>query len=219
MPSAFTLFLATSIWGFTLQPPASISTITAPQLPQVRAGMPALTLEDEHRAAEVARNNTIMDWTRGMELAGTISLAVTAVFGAIQFGDEYGFHGDYSQTACANGDPVFDYCGRSTPVPHLTAAGVAAATGLTAFILSTQVNFDLAAAIDGDWRTFEVTRWVGLGMTVAQAILGFFVANSIRFGWLNEVNDFDTLQGLAAGHLALGVATLALETYNTILLF
>jgi hypothetical protein len=214
------LALATPVWGFTLQPPMALSSIAPRDVAQIRSvSSEPLPRAYDVDAETVAHNDTIMDLTRGFQLAATISMAVTAVFGAIQFGDEYGFHGDYSQTACANGNSVFDYCGRTTPIPHITAVGATAGLGLAALVLTTQVNYDLAGRIDGDWRTYEITRWVGLGMMAVQAIGGFLIANSVRFGWADQQGDFDTLQALSIGHMAWGAATLALETYNTALLF
>jgi hypothetical protein len=217
------LALATPMWGFSLAPPtlasvdaAPLASIDAATLAQLREVRPLTTESD---LAHVAHNNTMMDLTRGFQLAATAAMAVTGVLGFIQFGDEYGFHSRYEDTACATGNSVFDYCGRSTPWVHLTSALTTAGLGLTSFIMSTQVDFDLAGRIDGDWRTYEVTRWVGLGMFVVQALAGFLIANSVRFGWANEQGDFQTLQALAAGHMVWGAATLALETYNTILLF
>jgi hypothetical protein len=210
----------TPIWGFALHPPAALSSIAPEQVAQVRTAEVRVPPPDSTLVARTAHNDTMMDLTRGFQLAANLSMAVTAVFGAIQFGDEYGFHRDYYQTACATGDAVFnDYCGRTTPVAHLAAAGATAGLGATSFLISTQVDFDLAARRDGDWRTYEVTRWVELGMVAIQALGGFFIANAVRFGWANQQADFDVLQGFAIAHMAWGAATLGMETYNTALLF
>ena len=46
----------------------------------------------------------------------------------------------------------------------------------------------------------------------AQILMGFFVANSDRFG-LNRTEDYRTLQGLATVHLAIGLMTYGTLTY------
>jgi hypothetical protein len=214
------LALSTPIWGFSLQPPMAVSSVSPAPIAQVRTIAEPLPSSAAAMDVErIAANESMMDLARGFQLTATVAMAVTGVFGLIQFGDEYGFHGDYSETACASGDPVFDYCGRSTPVPHLVSALGTAGLGLTSFILSTQVDYDLAARHDGDWRTYETTRWIGLGMFLVQAAGGFLLANSVRFGWADEQGDFDTLQALAGAHAVWGIATLGLETFNTALLF
>jgi hypothetical protein len=214
------LALATPVWGFSLQPPMAVSSIAHAPIAQVRSVVrPELPPAIEMDAERIAHNDTMMDYTRGFHLAANIGMALTGALGITQFADEYGFHDEYSQTACATGDAVLDYCGRSTPVPHLIAALGTAGLGMTSLIMSTQVDFDLAARRDGDWRTYETTRWIALGMTVVQALGGFFIANAVRFGWADEQGDFDTLQALAGAHAVWGVATLGVETYNTALLF
>jgi hypothetical protein len=162
---------------------------------------------------------TMMDLARGFQLSATLAMAVTGALGIVQFADEYGLHADYSQTACATGEAVLDYCGGSTPTAHLVSALGTAGLGLTSFILSTQVDYDYASRRDGDWRTYETTRWLGVGMFVVQPLGGFILANSVRFGWADEQGDFDTLQALAGAHAVWGIATLGVETYNTALLF
>jgi hypothetical protein len=161
----------------------------------------------------------MMEWTRSMSAVTVVVFAATAVLGAIQFGDEYGFHSDQSHTACATGEAVFNRCGEATPWPHVIGVIATAGLGLTTFILSTQVDYELAERHDGDWRTYEVTRWVGLGMFVVQALGGFLLANAVRFGWADEQKDFETFQAFAIAHLALGAATLGVEIFNTAILF
>lgn len=204
----------TPIWGFALHPAASSPAIDGATLSatsQVRriAG----------RDVAPAYDATMMEWTRAMSLASVVAFAGAGVFGAIQFADEYGFHGTPGETACATGDNVLDDCGAATPWPHLVAVGTTAGLGLATLVLSTQVDFDEAARIDGDWRIYEVTRWIGLGMFVVQAAGGFLLANAVRWGWADEQRDFETLQALAGAHLGWGAATLGLEVYNTAILF
>lgn len=215
------LALATPIWGFSLQPPMAVSSIAPAPSAQVRtvveAPFPRSTTQMD--LERVAQQETMMDLTRGFQLAATVAMAVTTGLGLTQFADEYGLHDEYSQTACATGDAVLSDCGGSTPVAHLVSALGTAGLGLTSFILSTQVDYDYASRRDGDWRTYETTRWVGLGMFVVQALGGFLLANSVRFGWADEQGDFDTLQALAGAHAVWGVASLGVETFNTALLF
>ncbi|MDQ3032357.1 MAG: hypothetical protein M3Y87_08085 [Myxococcota bacterium] len=176
-------------------------------------GMPQPTAE------QIGQNYTLMDWTRGLNVATTLALAVTGVLGFIQFGDEYGFNDAYDQTACATNDAVLGYCAEETPWAHAIAAGTSATLLVSSFAVSTQIDFDQAARHDSDWRVYETTRWIALGMGVLQAAGGFFLANSVRWGWLDEQQDFDTMQALAGGHMALGVATLGINAANSLLLF
>lgn len=221
MNSIVALALSTPIWGFSLQPPMA----EAPAILPAHAAQMSVALDGElaHEAeldaSAESRNATMMDWTRNVSLGTVAVFAVAGTLGFIQFADEYGFHGDPSQTACANGDAVFSDCGEATPWPHLLAVGATAGLGLTTFVLSTQVDYERAARRDADWRTYEVTRWVGLGMFAAQAAGGFLLANATRFGWADEQRDFDTLQALAGAHMAWGTATLGMEVYNTAIMF
>jgi len=164
-------------------------------------------------------DHTAMDWTRGLQLGATVALGGAAALGAIQFADEYGFHANRADTACANGGGVFGDCGDAIPWPHAAVVGSASVLGVGALIASTQVDYDRAGREDSDWRIYEVTRWVGLAMFVVQGTLGFIAANAIGFGWADADRDFNTLQGLATAHLVLGVAYVGLETFNTILIF
>ena len=213
--------LATPLWGFQLAPPAMPSGLldVVPADYGDAHGVVAdgLTIEEEEHAE--AQNRTMMDWTRGMSAASTAALALTGILGFVQFGDEYGFHAHYADTACAQGTPVLHTCGGETPWVHASAAGTTALLSTATLILSTQVDFDRAARMDSDWRIYEVTRWVQFGMLLVQALGGFLLANSVRFGWANEASDFGTLQGFATAHMIWGAATLGLQAANTILLF
>lgn len=219
MPFLAALLVATPIWGFALRPPTAIPT-SLPIL-ELTAQLRAAEVDDEvarERAAE-AHNLEMMDWTRGFSVASVVAFAAAGVLGFIQLADEYGFHSDPSQTACATGNAVLDYCGEPTPWAHLIAVGATAGLGLTTFAFTTQVDFERAARRDGDWRIYEVTRWVGLAMFIVQGLGGFLIANSIRFGWADEQRDFETLQALAIAHMAWGTATMGLEVYNTAIMF
>jgi hypothetical protein len=212
METLAALALATPIWGFALDVPRAAPDLALPAA-QIEAAV-----EVQGPAAE-AHTLTMMDWTRGFTLATMAAFAATAVLGFVQFADEYGFHERYEETACATGQSVMGYCGEATPWPHLLAAGTTAGLGLTTFVLSTQIDYDVAERHDSDWRIYETTRWIGLGMFAAQAALGFLLANAIRFGWADPQGDFETLQALSFAHMGLGVATFGLETFNSILIF
>jgi hypothetical protein len=223
METLVALALATPIWGFALQPPA----LPAPSLLPAHVAQLESTARADMQmqpaapgeAFREAHVSTMMDWTRATNLAASVAFGVTAVLGLIQFSDEYGFNSSRAETACETGNAVLSRCGRETPWEHALAAGTSASLLVTSFGLSTAVDFDLASQRDGDWRTYEVTRFVVLGMVLAQALGGFLLANSERFGWLDRQGDFEVMQGLALGHLALGAATLGLQVANTILVF
>jgi hypothetical protein len=212
------LALSTPIWGLSLHAPMALASVAPPPIAQVE-DVEAPVIPADAFAHGAAYDRTTMDLTRAFQLGATVAMAGTNVLGLIQFGDEYGFHRDLTDTACATHDAVLDDCGQATPVAHLVAAGGTAGLGVAAFVFSTQIDYDVASRFDGDWRTYEVTRWLGLGMNALQAVFGFFLANAIRFGWADPQRDFDVLQGFAIGHAALGIATLGVETYNTALLF
>jgi hypothetical protein len=226
MDTLATLALATPLWGFALQPPAFFASPemlpdTAAQVRSVTTVDTEVALDPRELAAE-AHNDTMMNWTRGFQVATTAIMAATGVLGFIQFHDEYGFHDEYYETQCGRGqygDPVLDYCGEATPWPHLVLAGASAGGLLGTVILSTTVDYDRAARRDGDWRTYEVTRWVALVMGVLQAGAGAFLANSVRAGIFDPVEDFDLMQGFAVAHMALGAANVGLNLANSILLF
>lgn len=214
------LVLATPVFGLQLTPPAMPSGMldVVADYGDAQPSALAADLEREELQRE-AHDRDMRDWTRGFSLASLAALAVTGVLGFVQFGDEYGFHQGYGDTACAHGTAVFGSCGSETPYVHAIAAGTTALLSTTTLVLSTQVDFDRAARADGDWRTYEVTRWVQFGMLLVQALGGFLIANAVRFGWANEANDFGTLQGFATAHMVWGAATLGMQAYNTILLF
>jgi hypothetical protein len=210
--------LATPIWGFSLAPPAALFTA-----PPVRLGELSFAATRSSVASLDAGHDghdaTMMDWTRALELTSTVAMAITTAFGFVQFADEYGFHDAYTQTPCATGQALLDDCGQSTSIPHLASALTTAALGASALVVSTQVDFDQAWRIDGDWAEYDLVRWLGVGMLVVQAVYGALLANAVRFGWADAQHDFPTLQGLAAGHLLWGMATLVVQTYETALVF
>ncbi|UJR83269.1 hypothetical protein [Sandaracinus amylolyticus] len=211
------LVWTTSVWGLALQPPSMPVALTLAPIAQLEETT-ELSLDAEALRAE-QHDATMREWTRTMSAVTVAVFAVAGTLGALQFHDEYGFHDDYADTACARGDALLDHCGEQTPWAHLIAVGATAGLGLTTFVLSTQVDYDIASRHDEDWRIYEVTRWVGLGMFVVQAIGGFLIANAERFGWADPQDDFDTMQGLAIAHLGLGAATFGLEVFNTLILF
>jgi hypothetical protein len=218
------LALSTPVWGFSLTPPV----LATPDLSPETAGDVVTVTNTEllDRSADdvaaEARNQHLMNWTRALSVSTTFAMAVTGVFGFVQFHDEYGFHDEYAETNCGRGvqgDPVFSYCGEATPVPHLLGAGASAVALFSTVGVSTQIDFDRAARRDGDWRTYETTRWIALGLGLAQALGGAFLANSERLGVFDYESDFDVMQGFAVAHMALGAANVGMNLANSILLF
>ena len=226
MNSLFALALSTPIWGFSLTPPV----LGAPEvLPDVASQVRTVVVEDDYdyridtaaEASDEARNLALMDWTRALNVTTTLVMAVTGAFGFIQFYDEYHFEDEYADTPCGQGqgNSVFDYCGESTPVPHLIGAGLSAGALITTFSVSTQIDFDRAARRDGVWRTYETTRWIALALGILQAGAGAFLANADRLDILDYEDDFDVMQGFAVAHMALGAANVGMNLANSILLF
>lgn len=229
MNTLVALALSTPVWGFSLQPPVA----AAPHiLPEQTAQVRTTVVETETTIETVpsdlwldGHTASMMNWTRAFQVATTITMAGAAVMGIIQFHDEYNFQSDYSTTPCGSGgqfgrDAVFpDYCGESTPWPHLIVAGSAASALITTVGISTAVDFDRASRRDGDWRTYETTRWIALALGVLQAGAGAFLANAQRADILTYQDDFDVMQGFAIAHMALGVANFGMNLYNSILLF
>lgn len=217
------LALATPVWGFALTPPMLTAPSILPDQVAQLGGMESIEAEVEARVLEAQRaeafDATVMDWTVGLQVATTAALAVTGTLGFIQFSDEYGFHERWTQTACATGEAVLDDCGEETPWEHALAAGTSALLLTGTIVASAMVNYDTAVLRDGDWRVYEVTRWIALGLTGLQALGGFLLANAVDFGWADPQEDFQTLQGFAGAHLALGVTALGANVLNSILLF
>jgi hypothetical protein len=232
MQTLIAFAIATPVWGFALEAPILAGPVLLPQqLAQVEIETPPPELyvpEDysglegvpETRLSEAERHTvTMMDWTRGLTVATSAAMLVTAVLGAIQFSDEYGFHDEWIDTPCARGDTIFGWCGSETPWAHAIGAVTSAGLLISAFVVSTQIDYEIATRRDGDYRTYQTTRWIALGMGALQALAGFLLANSVRWDWLDERQDFDTLQGLAIGHMLFGLATFGMNTANAILLF
>lgn len=226
MDALVALALSTPIWGFALQPPVAVPSVVPEQVAQVRTvvvdeEIPAGYEYDVDVRAD-AHNDAMMNWTRGLQVSTTVAMLITGALGIVQFYDEYGFHDEYSETACARGrgNAVFDYCGDSTPTPHLIGAAGSATALLGTIIFSTQVDYDLAARRDGDWRTYEVTRWIALALGLAQGLAGALLANWEKLEDPTEyANSFDLRQGFAVAHMALGVANVGMNVANSILIF
>ncbi|AKF04480.1 hypothetical protein DB32_001629 [Sandaracinus amylolyticus] len=213
MPGLAALLVATPIWGFALRPPSTLDLEVVGERVVVAATPSELAPPEDPLQPEK------MQWTRGIVLSTALAMAVTLGIGAVQFADEYGFHDSYDDTRCAQGTAVLDNCGEDVPWQHAVAAGITAGGVIFATLKSFFIDFDGVARVDSDWRVYETTRWVVLGMVVAQAIAGVLVSNAVRFGWADPVDDFDTLQAFAIGHMALGAATLGVQIANSILVF
>ena len=145
-------------------------------------------------------------WTHGMPgLQKSWNTAVPfshAVFGWIQFADEYGFHGNQSETACANGNAVMqDFC-VGTPWPHAIAGFTTAALYFTTAGLSLAMPAPLEASEDVEIH--KTLRWFHLATMLATAVFGVVTANI--------ETDFQTRQALSLVHQGLGVTTFGLLT-------
>jgi hypothetical protein len=223
MDTLFALALSTPIWGFSLQPPVMAAPdVAAAQVAQVEVVEAEVPPDLRVDRWQESHNASMMNWTRAFQISTTIAMAATGALGFIQFHDEYGFHDDYVDTQCglgAQGDPILDYCGEETPWPHLIGAGARGAAVLGSLFVATAGDFDRASRRDADWRVFEVTRWVALGLGVLQGAAGALLANAQRAGWLTYEDDFDLMQGLAITHMALGAANVGMNLANTILIF
>ena len=114
---------------------------------------------------------------------------------------------------------MLGYCGSETVVPYLVAAGATGAFGLTAFVLWTRIDTELAEELDGDLRVYAITRLLARVMNAVSAVFGFLHSNAVDFGWADAQRDFDVLQAMGTAHMAWSVATLAVETANTVLVF
>jgi hypothetical protein len=217
MPITFaTLLLASPVWHLSLQPP----TLGVPQLVpdlamQLAPGAPdPETLDDEEVAAQLRQRRDIALVHRAFGIATLVAMATTAVLGFIQFGDEYGFHGTRTETACVQGTAVMqDFCGSTPPWPHAIAAGTTAVLYFTTLGLALSMPDPLhVESGSSGWservRIHDALHWVHLSGIIVQALLGAFLANATAFG-LNLDHDFTTMQALAGVHMAVGVVTFA----------
>lgn len=135
-------------------------------------------------------------------IATWASMAATAVLGWIQFADEYGFHGNENDTACANGTAVFnDFC-TGVPWAHAIAGFTTAALYFTTAGISLAMPAPLE--VSADVELHKTLRWVHLATMVATAVFGVVTANIDA--------DFETRQALALVHQGLGVTTFGLLT-------
>ena len=139
---------------------------------------------------------------RAFGVATWLSMAVTAVFGWIQFADEYGFHDDQADTACANQTAVFqDFC-TGVPWVHAIAGFTTAALYFTTAGLSLAMPAPLEASEDVEIH--KTLRWFHLATMLATAVFGVVTANVEA--------DFQTRQALSLVHQGLGVTTFGLLT-------
>lgn len=213
MPTLAALALATPLFGFSLQAPVLASPELHPDVvAQLAPGAPdPAALDDDELARQLRQRQEIALVHRVFGVATWVSMAATAVLGFIQFGDEYGFHGARSETACAQGTAILQEFCEGTPWPHAIAGFTTAALYFTTATLSFLMPdpLDLEHQ-DSAWaervRIHEALRWVHLSGVVIQALLGIFIANHDAFG-LEADGDFDTLQALSVVHMGVGVVT------------
>jgi len=139
---------------------------------------------------------------RAFGVATWLSMAVTAVFGWIQFADEYGFHDNQADTACANQTAVFqDFC-TGVPWVHAIAGFTTAALYFTTAGISLAMPAPLEASEDVEIH--KTLRWFHLATMLATAVFGVVTANIDT--------DFQTRQALSLVHQGLGVTTFGLLT-------
>jgi hypothetical protein len=151
-----------------------------------------------------------------LHLATWISMAATAVLGAIQLYDDYGFTASENDTPCARNEAVFGFCGDDAPIPHMIGAGLTAALYTTTFIVGFTIPDPMGVedsnTREGNrWRAHEVLRWLHLASLGLQATMGVITAHAGL--------DFETRQGFAWAHLGLAVSTFSLFTADGVLLF
>lgn len=153
-------------------------------------------------AAQLQQRAQIVPIHRAFGVATWASMAVTAVLGWIQFADEYGFHGNQSETACANGNAVMqDFC-VGTPWPHAIAGFTTAALYFTTAGLSLAMGSPVERSPDVELHA--TLRWVHLVGMILVAGFGIVTANVDA--------DFETRQALAITHQSLAVATFGVLT-------
>jgi len=223
--------LSTPLWGFALQAPVAAPLASLPETPlslEVNvdgALAPPLAMALEV-SDPVSRRQSLTDASLGLQLATAVVTLTGSILASAHYGDNYGGHDVYSQTACArqSGAAMPDLCAGEAPWPQLLAESLGSSLSLTttlvsAFVPQTESVSSADAARQDRFRLFETTRWVGLGMHIVQLLGGILITNAVGFGWADQVKDFDALNGLHAAHVAFSYATTAVDTMNAILLF
>lgn len=166
------------------------------------ASSPAESEHDAELGAQLRARQNMASIHRAFGIATWASMAVTAVFGWIQFADEYGFHGAENETACGNGTAVFqDFC-TGVPWAHAIAGFTTAALYFTTAGLSFAMPAPLEASADVELH--KTLRWIHLATMIATATFGIVTANVEA--------DFGTRQALALVHQGLGLTTFGLLT-------
>lgn len=158
--------------------------------------------ESSALAAQLRARQDIATVHRAFGIATWASMAITAVLGWIQFADEYGFHGNPNETACANGTAVLQEFCTGVPWPHAIAGFTTAALYFTTAGLSLAMPAPLEAS--ADLEIHKTLRWIHLATMLATAVFGVVTANIDA--------DFGTRQALALVHQGLGVTTFGLLT-------
>lgn len=163
---------------------------------------PASTQGSDALAQQLRARQDFAAIHRAFGVATWLSMAVTAVFGWIQFADEYGFHDNQADTACANQTAVFqDFC-TGVPWVHAIAGFTTAALYFTTAGLSLAMPAPLEASEDVEIH--KTLRWFHLATMLATAVFGVVTANIDT--------DFQTRQALSLVHQGLGVTTFGLLT-------
>lgn len=187
------------------EPAVTAQVELAPALEAEAEAEPETTLApagDPDLAAQLRAREDIATIHRVFGVATWLSMAVTAVFGWIQFADEYGFHGSASETACANQTAVFnDFC---TGVPWVHA--ISGFTTAALYFTTAGLSLAMPAPLETSEKLeiHKTLRWFHLATMVATAVFGVVTANVDA--------DFETRQALSLVHQGLGVTTFGLLT-------
>lgn len=180
--------------------PELTTTVATPEQAAQEAGRRDAGLEE--LGARIRAREEVATIHRAFGIATWAAMATTAVFGWIQFADEYGFHGNATETACANGNAVFqDFC---TGFPW--AHAIAGFTTTALYFTTATISFFMPAPAgpSADVELHKTLRWVHFATMIATSLFGLITANIEA--------DFQTRQALALVHQGLGVATFGLLT-------
>ncbi|QQR89103.1 MAG: hypothetical protein IPJ88_12880 [Myxococcales bacterium] len=228
--------LVTSVFGFSLS-------FVNPGLPELGAATPSSLFavqasadgegdqsgedvkNEEEEAYFKALDNRaeLAKWHRILGIATWGSMALTTVFGAIQYYNLYGVFAGQGSNPCVEGNAVFGQSQCSgTPALHAVSAGLTAGLYYTTFTLSLLMpDPDDASAGQSEFakniRTHKWLRWIHFGGMAVQAVLGIVSANGELLG-LDRANDYGTLQAISTVHLTTGLITLGALSWAALLM-
>lgn len=161
---------------------------------------------------QMSLRNDLAEWHRPLGIATWGAMTATVALGTIQYYNLYGVFSNLEDSPCVQGTAVFGQgqC-HGTPWLHAGAAGLTTALYTATFSLAMLMpDPDNLADGPGDYaatlRMHKLLRWVHFGGMVAQAVLGFIVANPQTVG-LSRSEDYGALQALSTVHLGTGLVT------------